>query len=246
MKSAGCPSRRPAHRPRRLPAAGLAASTDSIARSGGGYNPGMARPLRIEFAGAVYHVTSRRNARQDIVRDDMEREKWGDWLRRTVETHNWRLHAWVLTTNHYHLFVETPEPSLAAGMQYLGGSYTSYLTKSLPTGAFRCWSICVEGRPRRPSWTRLASISEWTRARWAPGHRTDDASRAGASPVRPSSGQGGRGLGVWRPEQRDSRRSARRVGQRQTSPHRQETGENAPLITIQALTLRHEKRGKGG
>ncbi len=53
----------------------------------------MARPPRIEFAGAVYHVTSRGNARQDIVRDDIDREKWVDWLRRTVETYNWRLHT---------------------------------------------------------------------------------------------------------------------------------------------------------
>jgi REP element-mobilizing transposase RayT len=89
----------------------------------------MARPLRIEFAGAVYHVTSRGNARQEIVRDDADREKWVDWLRRTVETYHWRLHAWVLMTNHDHLFVETPEANLAAGMQYFNGSYTSYFNR---------------------------------------------------------------------------------------------------------------------
>ncbi len=53
----------------------------------------MARPLRIEFAGAIYHVMSRGNARQDIVLDDVDREKRLDWLRRTVETYGWRLHA---------------------------------------------------------------------------------------------------------------------------------------------------------
>jgi putative transposase len=52
----------------------------------------MARPLRIEFAGAVYHVMSRGNARQEIVLDDADREKRLDWLRRTVETYGWRLH----------------------------------------------------------------------------------------------------------------------------------------------------------
>ena len=51
----------------------------------------MARPLRIEFAGAVYHVMSRGNARQDIALDDADREKRLDWLRRTVETYGWRL-----------------------------------------------------------------------------------------------------------------------------------------------------------
>jgi REP element-mobilizing transposase RayT len=60
----------------------------------------MARPLRIEFAGAIYHVMSRGNARQAIVRDDADREKRLDWLRRTVETYGWRLHAFVLMRNH--------------------------------------------------------------------------------------------------------------------------------------------------
>lgn len=89
----------------------------------------MARSLRIEFPGAVYHVTSRGNARQDIVRDDSDREKWMDWLRRTVETYGWRLHAFALMRNHDHLFVETPEPNLSDGMQYLNGSYTSYFNR---------------------------------------------------------------------------------------------------------------------
>lgn len=89
----------------------------------------MARPLRIQFAGALYHVISRGNERRAIVRDDADRHRRLDWLRRTVETHGWRLHAFVLMTNHEHLFVETPEPNLSAGMQYLGGSYTSYFNR---------------------------------------------------------------------------------------------------------------------
>lgn len=89
----------------------------------------MARPLRIEFAGAIYHVTSRGNAQQDIVLDDADRHRRLDWLRRTVETYGWRLHAFVLMRNHDHLFVETPEPNLSAGMQYLNGSYTSYFNR---------------------------------------------------------------------------------------------------------------------
>jgi len=89
----------------------------------------MARPLRIEFAGALYHVMSRGNERKAIVRDDADREKRLDWLRRTVETYGWRLHAFVLMTNHDHLFVETPEPNLSAGMQHLNGSYTSYFNR---------------------------------------------------------------------------------------------------------------------
>ena len=89
----------------------------------------MARPLRIEFAGALYHLMSRGNQRGRIVRDDADREKRLDWLRRTVETYGWRLHAFVLMNNHDHLFVETPEANLSAGMQFLNGSYTSYFNR---------------------------------------------------------------------------------------------------------------------
>jgi REP element-mobilizing transposase RayT len=89
----------------------------------------MARPLRIQFAGALYHVISRGNERKPIVRDRADREKRLDWLRRTVETYGWRLYAFVLMTNHEHLFLQTPEASLAAGMQYLNGSYTGYFNR---------------------------------------------------------------------------------------------------------------------
>jgi REP element-mobilizing transposase RayT len=89
----------------------------------------MARPLRIEFPGAIYHVMSRGNQRGAIVRDDADRQRRLDWLRRTVETYGWRLHSFVLMTSHEHLFVETPEANLSAGMQYLNGSYTSYFNR---------------------------------------------------------------------------------------------------------------------
>jgi REP element-mobilizing transposase RayT len=89
----------------------------------------MARPLRIEFPGALYHVISRGNERRPIVRDDVDRRKRLDWLRRTVETYDWRLHAFVLMANHDHLFVETPEANLSAGMQHYNGSYTGYFNR---------------------------------------------------------------------------------------------------------------------
>jgi REP element-mobilizing transposase RayT len=69
---------------------------------------------------------SRGNERRAIVRDDADRLRRLQWLERTVETYAWRLHAFCLMGNHEHLFVETPEPNLSAGMQFLNGSYTSY------------------------------------------------------------------------------------------------------------------------
>jgi len=91
----------------------------------------MSRPLRIEYGGALYHVISRGNEQRPIVTDDVDRRKRLDWLRRTVETYGWRLHAFALMSNHEHLFVETPEPNLSAGMQYLNGSYTGYFNRRL-------------------------------------------------------------------------------------------------------------------
>ena len=75
----------------------------------------MARPLRIQFAGALYHVMSQGNQRRPIVRDDIGRRKRLDWLHRTAEIYRWWLHAFVLMTNHEHLFVEAPEANLSAG-----------------------------------------------------------------------------------------------------------------------------------
>ena len=89
----------------------------------------MARPLRIEFPGALYHVMSRGNGRGRIVRDDVDREQRLDGLRRSVEIYGWRLHAFVLMDNHDPLFVETPEANLSAGMQHLNGSYTGYFNR---------------------------------------------------------------------------------------------------------------------
>jgi REP element-mobilizing transposase RayT len=77
----------------------------------------------------LYHVISRGNERQDIVRDETDREKRLDWLRRTVEVYGWRLHAFVVMSNHDHLFVETPEANLSAGMQHYNGSYTGYFNR---------------------------------------------------------------------------------------------------------------------
>ena len=86
----------------------------------------MARPLRIEFAGAIYHVTARGSERRAIVRDDVDRLKWLSVVERTVDRHGWRVFAFALMDNHFHLFLQTPEPNLSAGMAQLNGSYAGY------------------------------------------------------------------------------------------------------------------------
>jgi REP element-mobilizing transposase RayT len=69
----------------------------------------MARPLRIEYSGAFYHVTSRGNERKDIFRSRRDREKFLDYLASAVERYGAVIHAWCLMSNHYHLLPETPE-----------------------------------------------------------------------------------------------------------------------------------------
>jgi REP element-mobilizing transposase RayT len=83
----------------------------------------MARPLRIEFPGALYHVTARGNERKPIVRDDSDRELWLQCLERVVSRFGWVLYAYCLMGNHFHLVAETPRPNLARGMRELNGVY---------------------------------------------------------------------------------------------------------------------------
>lgn len=90
----------------------------------------MARPLRIEFPGAVYHVTARGNGRQAIYLNDTDRRHFLAVLSATVEKYNWRCHAYCLMGNHYHLLLETPDPNLSQGMRQLNGVYTQRFNRS--------------------------------------------------------------------------------------------------------------------
>lgn len=84
----------------------------------------MARPLRIAFPGALYHVTTRGNARQDIFVDDEDRQRFLDVLTHVVSRFHLLLHAYCLMDNHFHLVVETPDANLSKAMRQLNGVYT--------------------------------------------------------------------------------------------------------------------------
>jgi putative transposase len=84
----------------------------------------MARPLRLEFAGAVYHVTSRGDRREDIFLGDDDRREWLAVLALVCDRFNWVVHAYCQMSNHYHLLVETVEGNLSRGMRQLNGLYT--------------------------------------------------------------------------------------------------------------------------
>src|SRR5436190_2013720 len=84
----------------------------------------MARPLRIEYPNAIYHVLSRGDRREAIFKDDTDREGFLELLGRTCARTDWQVHAYCLMSNHFHLVLETPRANLGKGMQWLLGSYT--------------------------------------------------------------------------------------------------------------------------
>jgi len=90
----------------------------------------MSRPLRLEYPGAVYHLTSRGNARQEIFLDDTDRELFLSTLSHVISRYGWLCHAYCLMDNHYHLLIETPKANLSLGMRQLNGVYTQTFNRS--------------------------------------------------------------------------------------------------------------------
>lgn len=109
----------------------------------------MARPLRIEHPGAVYHVFSRGNGKNEIFLDAPDHERFLEELEGVVDAFSWVCYAYCLMPNHYHLMVKTPEANLSQGMQYLNGTYSQ---------AFNCRHDRVghvmQGRFKSPLLTR--------------------------------------------------------------------------------------------
>ena len=86
----------------------------------------MARPLRIEYRGALYHVTSRGDRQEAIFDDDRDRIAFLNVLSEVIARFRWRCHAYCLMGNHYHLMIETPEGNLTKGMRQLNGVFTQW------------------------------------------------------------------------------------------------------------------------
>ena len=86
----------------------------------------MARPLRIEYADAFYHVTSRGNEQKDVFKSQKDREKFLEYLGSTTKRYGAVIHAYCLMSNHYHLLLETPDENLSQIMRHINGAYTTY------------------------------------------------------------------------------------------------------------------------
>jgi putative transposase len=84
----------------------------------------MPRSLRLQYPGAYYHGMARGNRRENIYHDDDDRRFFLDTLSQACECAGWRIHAWGLMIHHDHLFLETPEPNLVAGMSWLQNALT--------------------------------------------------------------------------------------------------------------------------
>jgi REP element-mobilizing transposase RayT len=89
----------------------------------------MARPLRIEYAGACYHVINRGNAGEKILTSGQDKGRYLEYLKKAVERYSIKIHTYCLMSNHYHLLVETPEPNLSQAIQWLNVSYAVYFNK---------------------------------------------------------------------------------------------------------------------
>lgn len=94
----------------------------------------MSRPLRIEYPGAFYHITSRGNARQNIFKSKRDYIEFLNILSDNLKRYNWECYAYCLMSNHYHLLIKTLDPNLSQGMRQLNGVYTqkfNYLHKTV-------------------------------------------------------------------------------------------------------------------
>ncbi|MBT5927067.1 MAG: hypothetical protein HOH33_10650 [Verrucomicrobia bacterium] len=89
----------------------------------------MARKLRIEYGGALYHLMSRGNGKQDIFHDAKDRKMFTKALGEACEKTGWRVYAYCLMSNHFHICLETPQPNLVAGMKWLLGTYSTRFNK---------------------------------------------------------------------------------------------------------------------
>ena len=89
----------------------------------------MTRPLRLEFEGALYHITSRGDRQENIYETDDDRLGFVSLLSKVCETYNWTCHAYCLMSNHYHLLIETHEANLSKGMRQLNGVYSQQFNR---------------------------------------------------------------------------------------------------------------------
>lgn len=121
----------------------------------------MARPLRYEAAGAVYQVMARGDGGKAMFEDDKDGFAWVDLLERACTRFGWRVHAWVLMGNHFHLLVETPEANLVNGMKWMLGAFSQGWNRRKERRGHvfqgRYKSVVVNGEERDGSYFKIVA-----------------------------------------------------------------------------------------
>jgi len=120
----------------------------------------MSRPLRLEFEGAVYHITSRGDQREDIFDDNDDRLMWLEVLAEALGMFDATVFAWCLMGNHYHIVLRTRRANLSRLMRHLNG-----VLRSVTTSAAARWGICTSGGSRG-FWCRRMRICGRCAAMW--------------------------------------------------------------------------------
>jgi REP element-mobilizing transposase RayT len=111
----------------------------------------MARPLRVEYPGAYYHVINRGNNQEKIFLNDRDKQKFLEYLGKANERFSVIIHTYCLMSNHFHLLVQTPEPNLSRAMQWINVSYATYFNRKcgrcghLFQGRFKAILIDADG-----------------------------------------------------------------------------------------------------
>ena len=123
----------------------------------------MARKVRIQYPGAIYHVMNRGDRREAIFEDDEDRERLLETLTQACQKTGWQVHAYCLMPNHFHFVLETPQPNLVVGMKWLLGTYTSRYNRrhkefghlfEWPGDCMCCWRWRC-GKLTRLCWDKL-------------------------------------------------------------------------------------------
>ena len=118
----------------------------------------MPRKLRIEYEGAVYHVISRGNYRADVFARDATRAAFLKCLDEACLKSGWRVHAWCVMSNHYHLCIETPSANLVAGMKWLQATFSLKFNRLRSERGRVSKGVTWRGRWIRMLWARCAII----------------------------------------------------------------------------------------
>ena len=117
----------------------------------------MPRPLRVEFAGAIYHLMNRGDRREPIFLDEKDRRTFLASLAEACQKTGWQVHAYCLMENHFHLVAETPQPNLVAGMKWL----TMRIRRRGGFSSSNEWSSGAARMRRRRCWRPCGAAGAW-------------------------------------------------------------------------------------